>query len=286
MVHGGRVEGSHTGQKGPSDSTIATQNQLTQEQLALGQRQQDRADKLFNLTEPGLEMTESFYKALASGDPAAIQKATAPATEQIAARYGAAKENIADNMPRGGAKDLALQEADISKSAQISGTQAQAYLGSFPALASLAGEGIGLSLNEVSAALSAFSGASSSNQAGGQMEGAGKAQTLGFIASLGQSAATGAGLAVACWIAEVIFGERDLRTVRLRVFLNDVWAKESLVGRGVMWLYRRYGRWVAAQAKKRRWLRRLLTPLFKFADHKAYEWELRQYIQIYCAGLT
>lgn len=263
------------GSKGPSQSTQDTQKQLTQEQIDLAKQQDQRSQVLFNLTEPGLEMTESFYKALASGDPTKIQQATAPATEAIASSYENAKTAIGSDMPRGGARDLALQEADISKAAQIGGTKSQAYLSSFPALATLAGQGIGLSLNEVSAALSAFSGASSSNQAAGQMEGEGKAQTLGFIASLGGSAATGAGLAV-CQIAEVLWGRTNLRTVRLRVYLNDVWAKKSAIGLHVMWLYGRFGGVVAPQVAKRLWLRRLFTPLFEYADRCATRWEYSQ----------
>lgn len=177
-------------------------------------------------------------------------------------------------MPRGGARDLAIQEAEISKSGAIGSTEASAYLGSFPALASLAGQGVGLSINEVTQALSAFQGASSSNQAAGQMEGAGKAETLGFLGSLGQSAATGAGLAVGCQIAAALWGENDLRTIRLRVFLNEVWRKQSRLGRFVMFFYRRYGARVARLVVKYSWLRRIFTRLFEYANYKAYLWEL------------
>lgn len=225
------------------------------------------------MTEPGLQSTESFYKALASGDPAKIQQATAPATQSIAASYDANKKNISENMPRGGSRDLAMQESDISKAGQIGGTKAQAYLGAFPALASLAGEGIGLSQNEIMAALNAFSGASSSNQAGATMAGAGKSETLGFLSSLGGAAAGGAGMALGCWIAEALWGKMDLRTIRLRIYLNDVWAKQSIVGLHVMWLYRHFGRAVARQVEKHTTVRRAFTPLFEYADRCATRWE-------------
>lgn len=141
------------------------------------------------MTEPGLAQSESFYQQLASGDPTKIQQATAPATEQIAANYNQEKKSIANSMPRGGAKDLAMESADISKAGAIGSTKANAYLSSFPALASLAGEGIGLSTGEITSALSAFSGASSSNQAAASMSGAAKSQTMGFLSSLGGDAA-------------------------------------------------------------------------------------------------
>jgi len=110
----------------------------------------------------------------------------------------------------------------------------------------------------------------------GQMQGAGKAETLSFLGALGGDAATGAGLAVGCQIAAVLWGENYLRTIRLRCYLNLVWAKDSLLGRYVMRLYRRFGGVVAKQVEKRRWLRWLFTPLFEYADRCAYRWELRQ----------
>lgn len=233
-----------------------------------------------------MQTAEGFYQQLASGNAADIQKATAPATEQIAANYQQAINNLKQNMPRGGAQDLAVEEAGISKAGAIGSTEAQAYLGSFPALASLAGQGIGLSVNEISQALSGFSGASSSNQALGNMQGAGKAETLGFLGSLGQSAATGAGLAEqGCWIAAALWGENDLRTIRIRVFLNQVWAKESRIGRMVMWAYCRWGRQVAAQVEKRAWLRRMFTPVFEYGNYRAYLWEKRQWEVIRSASV-
>jgi hypothetical protein len=260
------------GQKGPSNSTQNTQAQLTQEQISLAQQQDARAQQIYSLTEPGLQSAEDFYKQLASGNSLNIQRATSPATERIASAYNQAAQNISTTMPRGGARDLALQESEISKAGQIGGVEANAYLGSFPALASLAQGGIGLSINEVTQALSAFSGASSSNQALGQMQGAGKAQTLAFVGGLGQSAAQGAGLAMSCWIAEALWGPYDLHTIRLRAFLNGVYSK-TWTGRMFMWCYRHCGQFVARQARAHSWVRRLLMPLFRRLDRMAQAWE-------------
>jgi hypothetical protein len=227
---------------------------------------------LYNLTFPGMQSAENFYTQLSTGNPQAIQTATAPATEQIAKNYQQAIQNIKTTQPRGGAQDLAVQQAQISEAGQIGSTQANAYLGSFPALANLASGGIGLSVNEVTQALSAFSGASSSNQALGQMQNMGKAETLSFLGGLGQSAATGAGLAMGCWLAELLFGKNSLHVARMRPWLNFVYSK-TWTGRAFMWLYLRYGRFIAAQAEKRAWLRRALMPLFRWLDRKAQAWE-------------
>jgi hypothetical protein len=176
-------------------------------------------------------------------------------------------------MPRGGARDLALQESQISKEGAIGSTQANAYLGAFPALAQLGGQGVGLSMGEISQALSAFSGASSSNQAAAQMSGAGKAETLGFLGSLGQSAAMGAGTALGCYVAIALWGYNNARTIRCRVWLDKVYRK-TLVGCVFMWHYDTFGEAVAKQVKKRFWVRKAVTPLFEYFDRRAYAWEL------------
>lgn len=238
----------------------------------MGQSQDARSQQLYNLTLPGLTSAENFYQQLSTGNPQAIQTATAPATEQIAKNYQQAANNISTTMPRGGARDLALQESEISKAGQIGSVEANAYLGSFPALASLAEGGIGLSINEVTQALSAFSGASSSNQAAAQMSGAGKSQTLSFLGGLGQSAAQGAGLAMSCWIAEALWGPYDLHTIRLRAWLNGIYSK-TWTGRMFMWCYRHCGQFVARQARAHSWVRRLLMPLFRRLDRMAQAWE-------------
>lgn len=260
------------GGKGASSSEQATQSQITQGELAISQDQQQKSDQLYNLTYPGLQSAEQFYTQLSTGNPQSIQTATAPATEQIAKNYQQAEQNISTTMPRGGARDLALQQGQISEAGQIGATQANAYLGSFPALANLAQGGIGLSLNEVTQALSAFGGASQSNQVATQATTTGKAQTLGFIGGLGQSAASGAGVISGCWISEALFGPTNLRTILLRAFLNGVYSK-TWTGRIFMWCYRRYGQFVAEQARQRTWVRRLLMPLFRRLDRMAQEWE-------------
>jgi len=263
------------GGKGASGAEQATQNTITQGDLALEQQQNQRSQQLYNLTYPGIQSAESFYQQLSTGNPQAIQTATAPATEQIAKNYQQASQNISQTMPRGGARDLALQQAQISEAGQIGSTEANAYLGSFPALANLAQGGIGLSLGEVTSALSAFGGASSSNQASAQMNSAGKAQTLGFIGALGGDAAQGIGSyygAQNCWVAEELFGPLNLRTARLRAWLNGVYSK-TWTGRMFMWCYRRWGKFVADQARQRSWVRRILMPLFRKLDRMAQEWE-------------
>jgi len=174
---------------------------IQQQELSLAQSQEARAGRaegrekqLFDLTFPGMQTAESYYQTLASGDPTAIQRAIAPATERINMASQAAQEQIRNEMPRGGTQQLAIEEAGISRAGQVGNLATQAYTGAFPALAALAGQGIGLSVNELSNAIASAQGAGQTLGAAGQQAAQGKASTSGLLGSL----ATGAGIAAAC----------------------------------------------------------------------------------------
>lgn len=137
----------------------------------------------------------SHYQDLASGDQNAIFRAIGPAAQGVSQQFDKAKENITETTPRGGSQDLALQEADISKAGAIGNVVNQSYEGSFPALASMAGQGLGLSINEVSNAIAAFGGASNTASNLGNEQEEGKAAMLGMIGSLGGGAMELAGAA-------------------------------------------------------------------------------------------
>jgi hypothetical protein len=174
---------------GPSEATQKQEQQITAGELALAQQQDTRAQQLYNLTEPGLETAVSHYQKLATGDPNTLFKEVAPGAEQISQKFDKAKANLAENAPRGGARDLAMEEADISKAGAVGGLVNQAYSSSFPALANLAGKGIGLSINEVGNAIAAFGGASNTAANLAQQQEAGKASSMGFLSALGGDAA-------------------------------------------------------------------------------------------------
>jgi hypothetical protein len=65
-----------------------------------------------------------------------------------------------------------------------------------------------------------------------------------------------------CWIAEVLYGAEDPRTHLLRMWLVDVYSKTS-VGSMVVAVYRKFGREMAALAKRSSLLRGLLRPVFE-----------------------
>ena len=96
--------------------------------------------QLFNLALPGLEKSTSYYGKLASGDPTALATANAPAIQSITGQSNDQLKNIMQNSPRGGARDLAIADADLSKGAQISNLTTGSYTGAFGSLAGLGGQ--------------------------------------------------------------------------------------------------------------------------------------------------
>lgn len=173
---------------GPSGSEKQQQRDIAQEQVDLAKAQQAQADKISGIVTPGLVTAENYYAALASGDMSKIMAAISPSVNAIATNTEAAKEQIKINTPRGGAQDLAVQQADIAKEAQVGNLQTQAYTSSFPALASLAQGGLGISVNEVANAIASFAGGAQTNQGLMQTEAEGKASTMGFFGSLAGAA--------------------------------------------------------------------------------------------------
>ncbi len=175
---------------GGSGETQEAERQLSERQIALAERSERRGGKLFGLTFPGLEIAEKYYQSLASGDPNEIFRAIAPATEQIHGFSEQARERISTQMPRGGEQRLAEEQSFISEAGQVGQLATRAYTSSFPALVSIAGQGIGLGINEVANAIASFGGAGQTLGNLGSQQAAGKAATMGFLGSLAGAAGT------------------------------------------------------------------------------------------------
>ena len=164
-----------------ANSTALTQ--IAQQQAATGQQ-------LFNEVNPGMVSAENFSQTLASGDPYAISRAISPATQQISQATAGAKQNIMQNAPSGGEKNLALEQASVSQGAEVGKAATGSFLNSFNSLAQLAGQGTGES---ISAAGTGISGFSAANQGLGQLgtqQIQQKGAQLGALTSLGSDAAT------------------------------------------------------------------------------------------------
>lgn len=158
--------------------------------INLAQQSANQGASLFQAAMPGYRAATDFYTALSTGDPYALMRAISPATQQITAASTGAKQNILNNAPAGGEKNLALENVDVNQGAQVGKTASEGYLNSFNALGNLAQQGIGASQNATGQALSGYgSGIQGFGQVG-QEATQQKGATLGAIGSLGGDVAT------------------------------------------------------------------------------------------------
>lgn len=159
---------------------------------ATGQQSAKEGSTLFNLALPGLQQAEGYYGKLATGDPAALSRANAPAIQSITAQSNAAKKNIAQDAPRGGERNLALEEADLSKGSQISQLTTGSYTNSFGSLAGLGGQNASQANAATGTGLQGMNAAANQYGQLQQINSEQKATQLGFLTSL---AGTGAEIA-------------------------------------------------------------------------------------------
>lgn len=155
---------------GPSQSTINTQNALTQQQLATAQQQNalqtENYNRMLQLEQPSINL----YQGLVGGDAQKSIQTAMPFISQISQGYNAAKQGILDQTPPGAARDLALSQLSTQKDVNTANFMTQNVLGAYDKLANM-GSGFGsFSLQELGASLSGLSGASGSNQALGKMQ--------------------------------------------------------------------------------------------------------------------
>jgi hypothetical protein len=174
------------------DAMASNSTALTQ----LAQQQGANSQKLFNESNPGFESAEQFYTALSSGDPYAISRAIAPATEQVNEATAGAKKNILASDPNGGEKNLALEMADVKQGSEIGKLGAGAYTGSFNALASLAGQGTGEGIQSAGTATQAYGASNQGFGQLGQLQIEQKGMSMGAMSSLGGDIAKVGGAAI------------------------------------------------------------------------------------------
>jgi len=186
----------------PSVSTAETNTANTLSSIAT--QQNDRAGQLFGSAFPGFQQAEDFYSTLATGDPYAIARATAPATQQITKAADSAKANILANLPPGGEKNLALEQVEANRGAQVSDVATKSFLNAPNALAQLAGQGVNESISSAGTGISGLSAASNTlgqignqqlqaQEFNAQFNAEQKGSTFGSLAGLGGDVASAAG---------------------------------------------------------------------------------------------
>jgi hypothetical protein len=178
---------------GENQQLQTAQTNLANIMASTGEQSAQEGSTLFNLALPGLQQAEGYYGKLATGDPAALARANAPAIQSITSASNSAKKNITQDMPRGGERNLALEEADLSKGAQISGLTTGSYTSSFGSLAGLGGQNVSQGTAATGTGLQGMNAAA--NQFGQlqQLNNEQKATQLGFFGSLAGAAGTAAG---------------------------------------------------------------------------------------------
>jgi hypothetical protein len=235
-----------------------------------GQQSAREGATLFNLALPGLESATSYYGKLASGDPTALARANAPAIQQITGQTNAAKKNILQDMPRGGERNLALEEADINKGAQISQLTTGSYLSAFPSLAQLGGQNVSQGTQATGVGLQGMN--ASANQYGQlqNMMNEQKATQLGFITSLaGAGAEAAAGF---CWVAAELWnGWHSYEAQTIREFLSWQLARGNWLWKAFVYFYVEFGQQWARAIQKHKLARKVTLWIFGRILRKAEE---------------
>lgn len=180
-------------QTSESQSLQDAQTGLAQTMSSTAQQSAQEGGALFNLALPGLQKATSYYGKLASGDPNALARANAPAIQSITGQSNNQLSNIMQNAPRGGARDLAISDADLSKGAGISNLTTGSYTNAFPSLASLGGQNAGQANAATGTGLQGMNAAA--NQYGNlqQLNNEQKSTQLGAITGLAGAGASLAG---------------------------------------------------------------------------------------------
>lgn len=158
---------------------------------AIASSQASQGSELFNTAFPAFQAATQRAEQLSSGNPYLLASATAPVAQQADSAAAAAKQNILQNGPAGGEKNLALEQVDVNRGATVGNAASGSYLNSFNALAGLGTQGIGLGQNATSLGISGYGSAGSqlTNLGGLQLQGQQlgiqqKGQTLGLVESL------------------------------------------------------------------------------------------------------
>lgn len=235
-------------------------------------------------TEAGaLQMLQQPYgilSALASGNPSAMTSVAAPLATTLATQANVAGGMADASTPMGGARAVGA----AGRPQMLASTIGQSELGyqqqalqQLMALAGLVGNiggnitGTGTTLTGQGLQGEQNTVADILQKMGINITGGTANQFSNVVSAIGSLLGGAGRLRPGCWIAEAIYGTDDLRTHLVRAYLNGPF-KQTTLGRFVMALYLRFGRAVAAQVRKRDWLRHAFRPLFDRALRSAVLW--------------
>lgn len=185
------------GSTGASDSVTSGLQSDATALTQIASQQAGQGQQLFNASFPGFQAAEQHAQQLSSGNPYMLAQATAPVAQQADAAAAASKQNILQNGPAGGEKNLALENVDVNRGATVGNAASSSYLNSFNTLAGLSGQGIGMGQGSTSLGISGYGGAGSQLSSlgglqlqGQQLQAQEKGNSLGALSSLGGDAAS------------------------------------------------------------------------------------------------
>lgn len=222
----------------------------------------------------------NFWNTLLNGNQANTTALLAPNIQQNRDQTQQNLQSVSTLMPRGGGRSGTLFGTAMAPTQSLQNlfntgrtTAAQVL----PQIG-LAQEGIGTNL--FGAGNNALNTASGSNQAlnSSLWQAQNRSDAIGqgiasTVTGLALAPVSGGGTLfgnligakpAACWIAEAIYGENDIRTYTLRAYLNGPFRK-TLKGSLIMRAYLAVGRQVAWFARRSSWLRAVLRPAFESA---------------------
>lgn len=188
-----RLSEMSAGPSGTEQNAENTQIAASQQQIQLAEQQQQLSQQQYTEYQQDIQPLKSQLTALSSGDRSQALSAAMPVISQLSSGYDAAKQGILNSIPPGAARDNALAQLEIQKATTTSGTLASEIQQAPTTLANLgAGEGA-FSLQQLGAALSGYSGASTSAGAVASEENAAQANKVGMISGLAGAAGSAAG---------------------------------------------------------------------------------------------
>lgn len=248
-------------------------NSAQQASTAISQQQANTGQEFVNLAQQQLASSTaleqpliSFYQNILGNKPGALNTAISPQLGNIAQGAQQSEANIMNNVPAGAGRDAALAQARVQQGQQTAQTQNTAINSAYTGLAQLGAAQAGVGLSEAGAGLSGFSGAQQGYQTQEQAQAAEKSATLGAVGSIVGGVA--GDFKFPCWIAEVLYGVDDIRTLTLRSYINGPF-RQTIFGSVVRKIYIAIGRQVAWAARRSSALRWLLKPLFDKALARA-----------------
>lgn len=189
-----------------------------------------------------------------SGNGTGGQQLVAPSAQQIGQVYQGSDKTLRNFMPAGGERNLALQQNQLNKASSIAGLYQNVQPYAAQQLASLAGVGGQLGLGGGSVGTTGF-GDLTQYQSG---QNAAKGAALGGIGQ-GLGLLGGAGI-MHCWIAEVLYGAKDRRTLAIRSWLRL--GKLPWHWKAFRFVYGKIGQKAANFLRTRPALQVLVRPLF------------------------